>query len=145
MNSVLRSGDMLASVKERSELGIGVSSRAAREQGGVGLEHRFKPLARAASLIPYVGEVFEMTSDLTIVPGEQDRLGIWEVLVQGGPSDARLLSDLRHRHPQQPVLGDERRRGVHNGVTHLSAVRLDRLRPQLRHVRSIRSDGWETL
>jgi hypothetical protein len=86
----------------------------------------------------------EVGGDLAFVPGDQDRLDVWEVLVQRRPADAGGLGDLRHRHRQQPVLADQRRGGVQDRLAHLVAVRLDGVVPQPRHPSSIRYDDIET-
>lgn len=140
---VFRSGDPLIPMKERHEFGVMVIAGPPREEGE-GLEHRFESLASATSPIPDFGEIREMASDLTFVPSAQDRSDIREVLVQGRASYARPLGDLRHRHRQQPMLRHERRRGFHDRVVHLAAVRLDRFGPQLRHGRSIRDADTQT-
>lgn len=94
---VLCSGDLLVSMQERREVGVVVPAGLAGDEG-VGLEHRLESLARIASLVPDFGEILEVTGDLTIVPGAQDRFDVWEVLVQRRTPDARLLGDPRHRH-----------------------------------------------
>ena len=81
---------------------------------------------------------------MTFVPSDQDRFDIGVVLVQRRTSDAGLFGDLRHRHRSQPVLGHQRRGGVQGRVAHFTAVRLDRLIPQLRHYLTIRYDDGET-
>ena len=37
------------------------------------LKHSFEPLTSVASVVPDFGEMFEVTGDLTFVPGDQDR------------------------------------------------------------------------
>src|SRR5215203_2436162 len=101
---LLRSGDLLVSMQECREFG-GV---ALVLNEGVGLQHRFEPLASTASLVPQFGEMFEVASDLMFLPGDQDRFDVWEVLVQRRTPDAGLLGDLRHRHRAQPALGHQR-------------------------------------
>ena len=109
------------------------------------LQHRFEPLAGVAGLVSEFGEMFEVACDVTLVPGEQDRFDVGEVLVQRRTSDTCLFGDLRHRHRQWSVLGHQRPRGVQGRVDHRAAVRLDRLVPQLRHPRSIRGDDADAL
>jgi hypothetical protein len=41
-----------------------------------GLEDSFEPFASVASLIPNFGEIFEVASDVTFVPGDQDRFDV---------------------------------------------------------------------
>ena len=140
---LLRPGDVLTSMQERCEFGVVVPVGLAREEG-VGFQHSFEPLASAASLVLDFGEMFEVASDLTFVPGEQDRFDIREVLVERRTSDAGFFSDLRHRHRPQPVLSHQRCSGVQDRVAHRCAVRLDRLVPQSRHHPSIHDDDIET-
>ncbi|MEX0850237.1 MAG: hypothetical protein WD015_01925, partial [Gaiellaceae bacterium] len=53
---VLRSGDVLTSMQECREFGAVVLVLNQR----VGLEHGFEPLAGVASLVPDLGEIFEV-------------------------------------------------------------------------------------
>ncbi len=126
---LLRSGDVLTSMQECREFGAVVLVGNER----VGLEYSFEPLASVASLVPDFGKMFEVVGDLTFVPGDQDGFDAWEVLVERRTSDAGLLSDLRHRHRRQSVLGHQPCSGVQGRVAHGAAVRLDRLVPHLRH------------
>jgi hypothetical protein len=64
----------------------------------VGLKHGLQPLASIAGLTAQLLELGKVRGDLTFVPGKQDRFDVWKVLVQGRPSDASPLGDLRHRH-----------------------------------------------
>lgn len=98
-------------------------------------EHSAQPfVGRGSSAAAQHGEMVEMPGDLLRVPGDEDRLDIREVLVEGRSADPTVLGDLRHGHRSQPVLGDQGDGVLQDGVAHLVAVRLDRLRPQLRHV-----------
>ena len=137
---LLRSGDVLTSMQECCELGAVVLLGLLGDERE-GLEDSLEPLARVANLVPDSGEMFEVAIDLTFVPGQQDRLDVWEVLVQRCPTDAGLLSDLRHRHRQQSVLGHQGRRAVQGRVDHGAAVGFDSRVPQLRHDLSIRDDA----
>ncbi len=103
----------------------------------VGFEHGGEPLAGSADPVADAGEVLQVGVDLALVPGDQDRLDVREVLVQRGAPDAGCLGDLRHRDCARPVLAHQRHRGVQNRFPHLAAVRRDRLAPQLRHDASI--------
>jgi len=136
-----RSGDVLASMQECRKLGAVVLVENEREC----LEHGFEPAISVVSLMSELGEMFEVAGHQTLVPCEKDRFDVCEVLVQRRTTDAGLLGDLRHRHRPQPVLGHEVRGGVQDRVAHLAAVRLNRLVPELRHRRSIREGGFETL
>ena len=94
--------------------------------------------AAATVLSDFGAEVVKVAGDLPFVPGHQDGFDVGEVLVQGRPADPGLPRDLRHGHGAQAVLGDQRGRGVEDGVADLAAVRVDRLAPQLRHGPRIR-------
>ena len=59
----------------RREFGTGVPIGLVGDEG-VGLQHSFESLASVASLVPDFGEILEMGSDLTFVPGEQDRFDV---------------------------------------------------------------------
>src|SRR5215217_3833703 len=130
---MLRPSDVLASMQERRKL-AGVTPVLDER---VCPEHRFEPPKGIVSLVSDLGESFEMSTDVTFVPGDEDRLDVREVLVERRTPDARLLGDLRHLHRQQPVLGYQRPGGVQYRVAHLPAVRLYRLVPKLRHDTSI--------
>lgn len=125
---MLRSGDLLVPMEERSEFGVVMPAGLVGDEG-VRFEHGFQPLASVAGLLPDFGEILEVAGDLMFVPGAQDRFDVWEVLVQGRASDAGLLGDLRHSHRPQPVFGHQRRSGVQDRVAHLATVSLDRLGP----------------
>ena len=129
---LLSPGHLLVPVKERRKLGVVVPMGLVGDESEC-LEHGFESLARVTCLVSDFGELFQMAGDLAVVPGEQDRFDVREVLVQSRSSDPGLLGDLRHRHGQEPVLGHQRCGGVQDRVTHFSPVRLDRLGPQLRH------------
>jgi hypothetical protein len=77
--------------------------------------------------------MFEVPTDLTFMPGSQDRLDIGKVLVKRGSADTGLLSYLRHRDGSESLLGYERDGGVLDRLAHLLSVGLDRFGPQLRH------------
>ena len=80
-----------------------------------------------------------MARDVTLVPRDEDRLDVWEVLVQGRTPDPGFLGDLRHRHRSQPALGDEGPSRVEDRVSNGAAVRVDRFVPESWHRRSIRT------
>ena len=88
---LLGSGDVLAAVHDRGELG---ALRPLVGYLSVGGEHGFEPLAGAAAgLIADLGEIFEVAGDVAVVPGGQDRLDVGEVLVQRRAADAGLGGD----------------------------------------------------
>jgi len=128
---LLGSVDVLPSMQDRRELGAVVLVGDER----VRLEYGREPLERIAVLIPDRGELLEVAVDLTLVPGDQDRLDIREVLVERRASDPGLLRDLRHGHRERSALGHQCRGGVQRRIAHRPAVCLDRLIPQLRHRR----------
>ena len=72
-----RLGDVLISMQECREFG-GV---ALLLNECVGLQDGFEPLTSVSSLVPQFGEMFQVGTDVTFVPGEQDRLDVREVLV----------------------------------------------------------------
>lgn len=111
---------------------------------GVRLKDRFEARPGVACPVPDLGELFEVSGDLTIMPGDADRFDVGKVLIKRGPSDAGRLGDLRHRHRCQPTLGDKRRGGVQRRVADRAAVCLDRLVLQLRHRPTVRSIGYDT-
>jgi len=86
--------DVLASMQHCRELRAVVFTVVKR----IGLEYHFEPLASVAGLVAKFGEVFELAGDVMFVPGDQDRLDVWEVLVERCTPDAGLVGDLRHRH-----------------------------------------------
>ena len=130
-------GDLLVSMQECGELGVVVRVGFVRDER-VCLEHGFESLGGAPSLVSDFREIFEMAGDLTFVPGKQDCFDAWEVLVERRASDARLRGDLGHRYGSQPVLGHQRCGGIQDRLTHLTAVGVDRVAPQLGHDVSIR-------
>src|SRR6266511_179599 len=141
---LLGSGDLPVAMQERPQFGVAVAVRLMRDER-VSVQHRLESLARVAGVVSGFGELLEVAADLAFVPGEQDRLDVWEVLVQRCPSDAGLLGDRRHRHRGQPVVGHQCRGGVQDRVAHRSAMRLDRLVPQPGHHPSLRDDDPSTL
>jgi hypothetical protein len=66
---LLRPGDVLTSRQECREFGVVVPVGLVRDEG-VGVQHSFEPLASAANLVSDFGEMFEVVSDLTFVPGD---------------------------------------------------------------------------
>src|SRR4029450_9895898 len=60
----------------------------------VGLQDRLEPLASVTGAVSDLGELSKVLGDLALVPGEQDRLHVREVLVQRGPAQAALLREL---------------------------------------------------
>ncbi len=103
---LLRSGDVLTSMQECRQFGAVVLAAVCDER--VGLEHRFEPRACVPGSVPECGEMLEVGGDVALVPGDQDRFHVREVLVQRRAPDAGLLGDPRHRHRRQPVLGHQR-------------------------------------
>ena len=145
MDLPLGAGEVRPPMQQGGEFGAGVLvGEAVVGDERVSLQHGLEPLASVAGLVAEFGKLSKVSGDLAFVPGNQDRLDVWEVLVQRGPSDAGGLGDLRHRHRQQPVLADQRRGGVQDRVAHRRAVRLDGVVPQPRHPNSIRYDDMET-
>jgi hypothetical protein len=135
---------LLVSVEEAPERRSMPPTRVACDQGE-GSQHRFEPIPGTTGLLSDLLELFEVARDLILVPGEQDGLDIWEVLVERGSPDAGRLGDLGHRDREEAALVDKRRRGVQDRAAHLSSVRLDCVGPELRHGRSIRRDVSVTI
>src|SRR5437870_12268257 len=94
-------------------------------------KYRLKSLANRARLITQLAEALEVSGDMAIMPGDQDRLDTGEVLVERGASNASFLGDLGHRHSPQPVPRDQGRGRIEDRLVDLSAVRLNRLVPEL--------------
>jgi hypothetical protein len=124
-------GHVRVAVHYRSELGVAVAAVVVEDQC-VGLQHGGEALG-GTCFVAYGGELVEVVGDLSLVPGKEDGLDIWKVLVERGSANAGLLSDPRHRHRQQPVLSNEGGGRVEHGVAHLAPMGLDRLGPQPRH------------
>jgi hypothetical protein len=99
----------------------------------VGMEDSLQSLANIVLSVAELGEMFQVPTDLALVPSEKDRFDIWEVLVQRGAADARLLGDLRHRDRAETVLGDESDGRRESGLADSAPMRVDRLVPDLRH------------
>lgn len=118
---VLRLDDVFASMQACGEFGAMVLLRNER----VGLKYGLQPLTGVASLVPDCNKMFEVTGDLTFVPGDEDRFDVREVFVQRCATYSSLLGDFRHRHRQQPMLGHQRSRGVQARVAYGAAVRID--------------------
>ena len=114
---ILSFGDMPAPVHEGGKLGVVVFVVDALVlDDRVGGEHGFEAFARVAGSVAEHRELLEVAFDLLRVPGQQDRLDVWEVLVERRAADAGLLSDLRHRHRTQSMVCDERRGGPEDGL-----------------------------
>ena len=94
---LLGSADVLAPMQECREFLVVLPMGLVRDLG-VGLQHTLESLPGIGCLVPGLGKLFEVGAYLPLVPGEQDRFDVREVLVQSRPADARLLGNLRHRH-----------------------------------------------
>ena len=70
---------------------------------GIGLQDSLKPLAGVGSLVAHFGQMEQVSANLALVPGSEDRLHIRKVFVQRRPADTGLLGDLRHRHRRRPL------------------------------------------
>src|SRR5262245_48626885 len=99
-------------MKQRCQLGV--MALVANER--VGLENRSEPLAWIATMVSECSKLLEVAGDSSFMPGDQDRFNVREVLVQGRPSNAGVLGNLRHGHRSQAVLGHQRHGGVQNRV-----------------------------
>jgi len=74
---LMRLGNVLAPVQERCELGA-VGPLLGNER--IGPEDGFEPLAGVAPVVPDLGEMLKMASDLAFVPGGQDRSDVGKYL-----------------------------------------------------------------
>lgn len=94
MDLPLRSPELIGSMHQFRDPRALVAARVAREER-VGLEHRLEPLPRIASLVSDLRKLGKMGGDLAIVPREEDRLDVGEVLVRrhlrGGRGASRTL------------------------------------------------------
>lgn len=138
-------GYVLVAVEERGEFGAALLAGSLVHDQRIRMQYGFESLAGFPDLVPQGGEVLEVGGDMPVVPGDQDRLDVREVLVQRGAADAGVLGDPRHRRRARSMFSDEGRGGVQDRVTHIAAVRLDGLVPQPGHPLSIQSDESETL
>ena len=96
---------------------------------GVLAQYSPDPLERLAGAIPDPDELVELLLDVLLVPGEQDRLDVGEVLVQRRPADARPLGDVRHLHRCQAVLRHQLPGGPENRGSDVAPVLDDGLVP----------------
>jgi hypothetical protein len=120
-------------VQQRAEV-VGAVPRAHPADVRVRRGHGVEAVARTSLPFLQGRERREVAGDEAFVPGGDDRLHVGEVLVERGPSDAGLLGHQRHRHREQAALGDQRPCRVQDRVAHLTAVLLDGVVPQLRHL-----------
>ncbi|KWT70856.1 hypothetical protein APY03_6612 [Variovorax sp. WDL1] len=123
-------------MQECNQVAVVVAMALAGNQR-IGLEYGFKPLASAACLVSHRREMHEMLSDLTPVPGEEDRFDAREVFVQRRSPDPGLLGNLGHRYREQAVPSYQRRGRIQDRIVYGTAVYLDRLVPQFWHYTSI--------
>src|SRR5438270_9459517 len=121
---------MLTLMHERRELGPVLVALVGDDREA--FKYRLKSLANRARLITQLAEVLEVIGDMAIMPGDQDRLDTGEVLVERGASNAGFLGNLGHRHSPQPVPRDQGRGRIEDRLVDLSAVRLNRVVPELR-------------
>src|SRR5690606_19269890 len=124
--------DLRVAVQEGRQTTFVMTSGVVRGEGE-GPQYRLELFTGVRALIADLDQVLEVVADLALVPGEQDRLDIGKVLVQRGAPDPGVLGDLRHRHRRESAFCDQCRGGVQHGGAYGGAVRVDRLRPQLRH------------
>lgn len=92
-----------------------------------------------------LGQQFEVVADLVVVPGPKDLFDAGEVLVDGRTADSGLVGDLGHGDVQRTAFGCESGGSLQDRVANLTAMRLDRRVPQLRHDPTIHSAGYRTL
>src|SRR5918997_399725 len=92
-----------------------------------------------------LGKLAQILLDVSLVPGQQDRVDVGEVLVQGRAADPALLGDVRHLDRGQPYLVDQRPGGVQDRRSYVLPMLVDRLAPQPRHASSVRPVAASTL
>jgi len=88
---LLGAGDVGPSMQQRGQ----VAAVMFVDDQCIGLQHRLEPRASVTSPVPDLGELCEVAGDLALVPGEKDRFHVREVLVQRGPADAGVASQVR--------------------------------------------------
>jgi hypothetical protein len=132
--------DALPVVQQRGQVALAMGVGETR----VGAQHGREPQARIFLPLAGAGELVEVVGDLPLLPGEQDRLDIREVLVEGRAADAGVLGDLRHGDRGRPVRLDEFRGHRQDRLVHRLPVALDGLVPQPRHQLSIQTDQLRT-
>lgn len=86
--------------------------------------------------------MIEVLSNMPLVPGNEDGLNAREIPVERGAANTCCLGDLGHGHRPQPMLGNQCRGRIEDGVMHLAAMRLDGLVPELRDQLRIRHGHW---
>jgi hypothetical protein len=119
-------------VDEGGHLRGAVPAAVVRDEG-VGGEHRLELLGRVAAPVAERPQLLEVRGDVPLVPRDEDRLDVREILVERRPPDAGPLRDLRHGHREWAALGGETPSRVQDGVADGAPVLVDRLAPQLRH------------
>jgi hypothetical protein len=112
---------------------------------GVGVQHGSQPGRCGLFSFGEVGQQVQVTGDLMIVPGPQDLLDAREVPVERRATDPSLVCDVGHGDVQGAMFVRQRCRGSHDGRAHLTAVRLDRLVPELRHGPSVQAAWGRTM
>jgi hypothetical protein len=130
-------GDVVTPVDESGHLRRAVPAPVEGDQGVRG-QHRLQPLPRVAGTVAQGSELLEVRGDVPLVPGDQHRFDVREVLVERRPTDAGPRGDLRHGDPERSTLGGQGPGGVQDRVLHGAAVLVDRLAPELRHRQRIR-------
>ena len=85
---LLCSGDLFASMHERRQFGAVVPAGLVADEG-VPLQHRFEPPVSAAGLVSDLGQAFEVSADLALVPSTQDRFNVREVPIEAHRRDVR--------------------------------------------------------
>lgn len=138
-NEVLLSPPDMCALMQPCRVGTAVAGVGHQ---GISLQNGFKLPGRTGAAVPDPGQLLQVGVDLAFVPCRENGVHIRKVLVQGRPSDACRLGDLRHRHRGQAVPGHQRSCRVQNGGPHGTAVRLDGLIPQLRHHHNIQPGAY---
>ena len=86
-------GHLFVAVDECAELGAEPVPGHPVHDACVGRQHGVEPGAGVGGLFADGGELFEVRGDVAAVPGDQDRVDVGEVLVEGRAPDAGFLGD----------------------------------------------------
>ncbi len=96
----------LVAVHQGGQLRVPMTSGSVRDKG-VRVEDGRQTIERVRGALARVRQFLQVVVDLALMPRLKDGLHVGEVLVEGCPSDPRLLCDLRHRHRAEALLGNE--------------------------------------
>ena len=115
------------------EDGANVAEMRSAHPGRVVLQNLAEQDGRVGRPLSDAHHPVQVTLDLLLVPGPNNRLDVGEVLVQGGAADAGGLRDLRHRERERPVSANKLLGCLEDRLAHQLPVLADGLPPQLWH------------